>query len=920
MAYSFPRDLLCELFFPSLGWTDVTDRLFEGTPVSITWGQSAEQGKVAPSYVTGAFKNITGDFSPGNPHGEWFGQLGRNTPMRISLRPYRDTYSRTVVNGWSSADTGEAWTNTGNGSPAASDFQVAGGLGTQSVPATVTYRISKLATVDVPNPQVRVTLKSLGFTDVLGAAVEPANLVLRGTDTPSTDYYMVRVTIPADQSVTIGITKFSTGIFYAGPVTVPGLTYTGQDLTVVLQAEDHWLGGKVYDSTAGGEPYEWQVEVSGFASDWLTGGYVGIRSGVASGNTNTKPVVFSYDNFEVRDVRFSGELAEFKPRWDESHRAKWVEFEAAGLLRRLERGNRPLKTAVERFIVQHATQPVAYWPLDDQTLVTSGRVAAGAGTPAVINRPTPGAPTIEFLPGFAFGTGETAPWLNPVAKIEQGTYTRCAPDAAPTDWTIHASITFTGGPYTDVLNADRFYMGSPAAGSWILYFYSASQQIQVVDYTGATVATVDVDIYDGNPHHVGLRTADAAPFVDWELIIDGGVLDSGSISGTNTSLVRAVFDQSAVGEDLERSIGHVSIYSGAGVNDNDMYEAMRGWIGETAGRRLERICDEEGIPFFSFGDLDDTMPMGPQYPDTLTEIIEECVRTELGLGYEPRGTFGLGLRTSLSLSNQDPTLTLDYSGGQVAPGLLPKLDDKDTVNYVTAKRRDGGEYTAIQETGPLNTQNPWDDPDGVGLNDDQIDVNTETDDLLPSVAGWLKHLGTVDEDRFPSIAMNMRSRGITEAKQIEALSIRPGDRIVVENLSAADIYDPVNQLAFGGTETITGKREHELVFNTVPASPYVTFVLDADRLDSASSSLTSDITAAPASFQVTTTDSMDLWTTSGGSFPFDVIVGGQQMTISAISGASSPQTFTVSDASVNGVSRAWPAGTRVRIANRKYLA
>ena len=42
-------------------------------------------------------------------------------------------------------------------------------------------------------------------------------------------------------------------------------------------------------------------------------------------------------------------------------------------------------------------------------------------------------------------------------------------------------------------------------------------------------------------------------------------------------------------------------------------------------------------------------------------------------------------------------------------------------------------------------------------------------------------------------------------------------------------------------------------------------------------------------------------------------MGGEVMTISAISGTSSPQTFTISARSVNGVVRAQTAGQDVRL-------
>ena len=65
-----------------------------------------------------------------------------------------------------------------------------------------------------------------------------------------------------------------------------------------------------------------------------------------------------------------------------------------------------------------------------------------------------------------------------------------------------------------------------------------------------------------------------------------------------------------------------------------------------------------------------------------------------------------------------------------------------------------------------------------------------------------------------------------------------------------------------------------------------------------STSRTVNITAGP------------LWTTT--EVPFDILVGGEQMTVTAVAGAASPQTFTVTR-SVNGVVKAHASGEAVTL-------
>jgi hypothetical protein len=55
-----------------------------------------------------------------------------------------------------------------------------------------------------------------------------------------------------------------------------------------------------------------------------------------------------------------------------------------------------------------------------------------------------------------------------------------------------------------------------------------------------------------------------------------------------------------------------------------------------------------------------------------------------------------------------------------------------------------------------------------------------------------------------------------------------------------------------------------------------------------------------------------LWTTIASDMPFDILMGGEQMTVTNITGSSSPQTFTVTRG-VNGVVRSHSAGEDLRL-------
>ena len=92
------------------------------------------------------------------------------------------------------------------------------------------------------------------------------------------------------------------------------------------------------------------------------------------------------------------------------------------------------------------------------------------------------------------------------------------------------------------------------------------------------------------------------------------------------------------------------------------------------------------------------------------------------------------------------------------------------------------------------------------------------------------------------------------------------------------------------------------------------------RADTDGSELAADIGAADTTITVTVTDG-PLWITGSASpdFPVDILVGGEVMTVTAISGAASPQTFTVTRGT-NGVALAHAAGTGLSLAQPMRLA
>ena len=126
--------------------------------------------------------------------------------------------------------------------------------------------------------------------------------------------------------------------------------------------------------------------------------------------------------------------------------------------------------------------------------------------------------------------------------------------------------------------------------------------------------------------------------------------------------------------------------------------------------------------------------------------------------------------------------------------------------------------------------------------------------------------------------------------------------------------DGITQLAVAITENLNA-FVWTVSWCCVPEQPYELAIADDPlfaRADSPDSTLHTSITSTAASMGISAGASGELWTTSAGDFPFDVRLGGERITVTDITGSSSPQTATITR-SVNGVIKAQTAGEAVTL-------
>jgi len=612
--------------------------------------------------------------------------------------------------------------------------------------------------------------------------------------------------------------------------------------------------------------------------------------------------------------RFWGEVSAWPVQQDITGTDIWVEVEAAGILRRLGQGASPLPSSMKRRYSSRASV-VAYWPGEDGDLSDS----ISSGLPNQPAMTFNGSPDLAAYQGGFVGSRPIPTMNGSVFKGVVKSYT------ATNNVHLGLFLAVPSGGTTDNATIADLRTGGGIA-SWRIRYDSASSgglYVDGVDPSGALVynpGTVPFAI-NGKDVFVELSLFDNGADITltlgvYEILAGSNSAFTDTVAATQVTKATAVYLNTGT-QLMDVAIGQVVIASDstfffssaadvAAINANNR---------ERAAVRVARLLTENGITPFQTG----------ASADTLMNCLQECVDVDGGLLYEPRTAFGLVYRTRANLYNQAATATASYSTHELG-SFQPVPDDQGTRNDITVTRKRGGTAQISLLTGPLSTQEP---PAGVGTYDVQVDLSLATDTDLDNQAGWRLRLGTVDEDRYPSIEFNMANPAIVANVALVAglLGLDPGERLVITNPPSFMPPESISQVVQGFSEFLSN-FERTLTVNCTPGSPYDSVGVwgtDAvvSRYSSDGSTLAATMTTTATSVTVaTTTAGKPLWLTTAtipGDFPFDIIVAGERMTVTAIVGTTSPQTFTVTR-SVNGVVKTHAIGESVDLFAPAYYA
>lgn len=912
--------MYCDSADDSLGvcWRDIADDVLHENGIEIDQGRPDAFGDYPPSSCLFTLKDPDGDYSPQNPMGQYNGFLKKSTAMRVNVRTAVERFGTTVVDGWNNTTSGQAWTLSGT----AANFDKGSGVGTIVIPSAGDDRIAYLATELHADVDLKCTWR-MSIAAVTGAEMTTCGLIVRSLGL--TSFIYAKVSVQTSGQIWIQIVEDDDTTI--SNVVVAGFTYAANtDYSVRFIIAERTVYAKVWE-TDGGEPINWTVTEYlgdfGFGSAIKYPGWVGLRAKRSASNTNAN-VVVTYKNFEVASNRYFGEVKSLTPYHDTSAQSHRVAVELAGRSSRWQQGEEPLQSALRRSL-PGAANLLQYWPMeegDNADVFSSG--IAGAPSLEMTSDTKPDRASDSSLVSSAplpvLGTGSLDGWIPDYDATVTGSFQfRCF-------------VKFPEAGATNNAVLFRIWSKSGTTRIWqVVYKTTGDLAVEAYDDNIAAVLASSVDFnVNGRMMRISLELDQNGANIDWRIsVLEITATVVATLSATLNSYTIGQFDFVDInpGQKIDNltmtgtTIGHVTMQDTIS-SLGDFGLEQRAYLGEEAWHRFDRLLNEEGIEHTRFGNIDsahDTAAMGYQKINTLTTLLRECVAADMGSMYESRAIgFETGsiveYRSRVQTYDQDPMLTLDLSNGEVAPPWNFTDDNQQTRNDVTAQRIDGGFYRVRQLDGPESVLSSING--GVGEYKTVYEVSVASDLQLPDIASWQVALGTVDGYRFPSISINLGSSNVVAAGLANAaLDVFVDDLAKVINATASRIYYDILQLARGYHESLSSDH-HVITFNCSPALPYQIGILDesgdaAARWDSGSTVTNASLTSSATSMVIYSTE--ESWTTAAGDLPIPIMVGGEEMSVTAITAAT--PTFgavgTAAHADNASVTPGVPAGLAV---------
>lgn len=576
-------------------------------------------------------------------------------------------------------------------------------------------------------------------------------------------------------------------------------------------------------------------------------------------------------------------------------------------------GLTPLRAMIAGQIL--ATDPVGFWPFDDDADSTSARDYRGAGyqtlmiaSPSFVNTPS----AFEFGVSEGIEAGSTALAATPT-NTRYSNYCLNASFTPRTASATHsasisvAPLPCTIGVFAQDATVFTFFdsqhrgysLNIPPSGIPRVELVSTAQP---ADAQPHSVVTANVDgtqrIDDGAWHDLRVEISASAGTSTLALIVDGVTV------GTDTfSTVSFDWQRITVAACPDPTVDYIACFDGDLANfawwdeasgSGSSISATTATSGiaslystDTADVRFERLAALAGIPSTWIDTVGTfTRTIGPQATAgrTFADCVKELEAAEVGRLYcDHEGKLVLASASAF----YTPTRTLTLSAS--THFTLADKFGTDNDNLVNDWRgiRDGGlqqTYTAsaasIEKRGQLSK--------------DAGTLPLTTDDDVLEVGHWAVSTFSEPTLRFPKVAVHaskLHAAGLLD----EALALVEGDQLVLTDLptgspvsSFTGFIERVERVFTADALTLVFTLSQWIDVHEFDSSTIGRFAEDPGTI-----TLTSTVTSSATSISATTAAGSPPLTNAAGDLPFDISLNGERCTVTAVSSATSPQTLTV---------------------------
>ncbi|MGX1512242.1 hypothetical protein [Streptomyces collinus] len=853
----FPLEMLTELHIDSV-WTKVPT--YERDTVELDYGRPEKGTKSDPGSLQITVNNRDGRFSPRNPMSPFFGKLGRNTRIRLSL-PWEEPYLQ--LDGDPGTQVSTPHTASLN-TTAGLDVRWEGEADWYQRGGSV-FLISKWAEGAGRGWLMRLINGSLSFSCAFAGGTNWVNGSMPLPSLPQRAAVRVTLAIVPDgvdflfyrsESLAGPWTQFGDLVAIRGlgavtlhPTTSP-VTVSPTTTDPTLPPPKTPIFQKVYkaevrdgvDGPVVANP-DFTAQAAGATAFTDSAGHVWTLAGAAV----------------IRDRRdlFVGEVSEWPQHWTPDGADAWVPMVASGILRRMGQGRKALQSSLRRRIPSYG--PLAYWPMEEGENATKAYSTVQGGDPLTFTQANWAAdstlassaplPTVGSQSGnlsHLSGLIRNYSWANldiwsviwmyrmPQVPAARQTFMLIRSTGTVRDWYIQFGPTDSRilglGREGETLVDRTILTGTDIFGKWVKARFTMVQE-----GSNARFYMVWQDI-----------NGDAGNYTNTLPGVTGRPTGVSSPPGGYSANLQGL------------AIGHISAWDEADPVSYD--NAMNGWDGETAWRRMQRLATEEGMALSTIRGDQDPELVGPQTTETLLTLLQEAADADGGLLLEDRRRLGLIFRQRASMYSQTPRLVLSYDQ---APGLAAPLEpvDDDTAirNDRTVQRKGGGQAQAVLEEGPLSVQDP---PDGISRYDDSVTLNLHSDDQTEPIAYWRLALGTIDGPRYPTVKILLH-----KAPHLipQVMALTEGDLVRITGLPA--------YVGFGDADLVVDGVHHEMrlmqwtvTLNCQPAEPWQAGVADdatLGKVDTDGSQLAAAADADDTTLPVNVTAGP--WWISGGT-------------------------------------------------------